>query len=127
MLFRSISIAIIIRLDLWIVISTNIIIFVIFKAGLMLSFSKLRLSYILGFLWSSSIAYVGGKPTPTSIDKRKSYKATVQVSLIGGMVIWIAYRSFLTADLSVTIKQLPFTDLNSLSNTNWRYERWLQF
>ena len=33
--------------------------------------------------------------------------------------MWIGYQSFLTAELAVVPKQQPFTDLDSLSKTDW--------
>ena len=39
---------------------------------------------------------------------------------MGGLVIWIAYRSYLTAELSVIINKNPFDSLEELSKTNWR-------
>ena len=97
------------------------LIFAMIKSAIMMTFSKLRFPNVLGFIWTSFNVYLGGKPTPTSIDTRKSYKSIVFVSLLGGVIIWIGYRSYLTAELSVTIKKYPFNDLYSLSKTNYRY------
>ena len=72
------------------------------------------------FLWTSFIANFGGKPTATKIDKKRSYKVVVFTSLLSGVLIWIIYRSMLTAAFSVAYKKYPFNDMESFSRTNWR-------
>ena len=57
-------------------------------------------STILELAWTSFIAYFGDGSSSRMIDKN-SFKATMITSLFGGMVIWIAYQSFLTADLAI--------------------------
>ena len=71
-------------------------------------------------MWTSFTANFGGKPSESPIDLKKSYKLTVFISLLGGVIIWIAYRSFLCAELSIVEEKLPFKDLESLSKTTWR-------
>ena len=92
----------------------------VFKIIVQSIFQKFKGHLFISFFWTSLIPIVGGKPGPTQIDAKKSYRAIVFVSLLGGIVIWIAYRSFLTAELSVTHKKYPFNDLESLSKTNWK-------
>ena len=92
----------------------------VFKSGLQYKFDQLKLKNFLGFIWTSFIAYVGCKPNATTIDSRKSYKTTVFVSLLCGMIVWMDYKSSLKAQFAVTIKKYPFQDLQSLSQTNWR-------
>ena len=75
---------------------------------------------IVAFLWTSFIANFGGKPTSTLIDSKQSYRILIFSSLIGGFVIWVAFRSRLTAELSVIIKKYPFTDMESFAETDWR-------
>ena len=72
------------------------------------------------FLWISFIANFSGKPTATKIDKKKSYKAIVFTSLLSGVLIWISYRSMLSAAFSVTYKIYPFDDMESFARTDWR-------
>ena len=93
----------------------------LFKTVLMSVFHEFKLFTFIGFIWTSLTPNFGGKPSgQTQIDSRRSYKAIIFVSLLGGVIIWIAYRSFLTAELSVTHKKYPFNDLESLSKTNWK-------
>ena len=115
------------RGDLWIAIIITSVVFAVLKSLLLIIFHKLELSNIWGFIWSSLIVYCGGKPNKTSIDQRKTYKAVVFISFLGGAIIWMAYRSFLTAELSVTLKKYPFNDLESLSKSNWRYLKSFNF
>ncbi len=74
----------------------------------------------VAFLWTSFIANFGGKPTSKSIDSKPAYKILIFSSLIGGFVIWVAFRSRLTAELAVIIKKYLFTDMESFSKTDWR-------
>jgi hypothetical protein len=41
-------------------------------------------------------------------------------SLLAGTVAWIGYQASLTSELSVAKEKLPFNDLESLSNTDYR-------
>ena len=101
-------------------IAVTVVAMTVFKSSISYKFSKLKLSNIIGFLWYSYIVYFGGKPSGTAIDSKRTYKFIVFVSLLGGIIIWISYRSFLTAELAINIKKYPFTDMYSLSKSNWR-------
>ena len=101
-------------------ISVTVVAMTLFKSSISYKFSQLKISNIFGFLWYSSTVYFGGKPSGTAIDSKRAYKFIVFVSLLGGIIIWISYRSFLTALLAVNIKKYPFNDMHSLSKTNWR-------
>ena len=108
------------RSDLWIMILIFTLTIAFFKTGILLVFSTIKSLEIICFFWTSFTACLGGKPASTLINSRKSYKITVFISLLGGLVIWIAYRSYLTAELSVIINKNPFDSLEELSKTNWR-------
>ena len=43
------------------------------------------------------------------------------MSLLSGLIVFVFYKGYLSAELSVRIKKFPFTDLKSLSKTDWRY------
>ena len=101
-------------------IAVTVVAMTVFKSSISYKFSKLKLSNIIGFLWYSYIVYFGGKPSGTAIDSKRTYKFIVFVSLLGGIIIWISYRSFLIAVLSVNIKKYPFNDMYTLSKTDWR-------
>ena len=59
-----------------------------------------------------------GKPSATRII-HTSYKLASLVALLGAVVVWISYRSYLTSQLSVEIKKYPFDDLNTLTESNY--------
>ena len=101
-------------------IAVTVVVMTLFKSSISYKLSQLKISNIFGFLWYSSIVYIGGKPSGTAIDSKRTYKFIVFVSLLGGIIIWIAYQSCLTAKLAVDIKKYPFNDMHSLSKTNWR-------
>ena len=86
-------------------IAVTVVAMTVFKSSISYKFSKLKLSNIIGFLWYSYIVYFGGKPSGTAIDSKRTYKFIVFVSLLGGIIIWISYRSFLTAELAINIKK----------------------
>ena len=92
-----------------------------FKISLLKFHASLKATDVVSFLWTSFIAFFGGKPTPTAIDSKRSYKAVVFTSLLAGVVMWIAYRSYLSAALAISFKSYPFTDMESLSKTDWKY------
>ena len=105
------------RLELWIMILILTILMSILKV-VVIGKSSLPYSTMAGILWRTfSSLVIGGK---TYIYNRKSYKIISVTSMLGGVVIWIAYRAFLSAELAIVIKKNPFTDLESLSKTNFR-------
>ena len=107
-------------INVWIAILGTAFIVAVFKIMLLGIFKKFQRHLFISFIWTSLIPIVGGKPGPTQLDSKRTYRAIVFISLLGGLIIWIAYRSFLTAALSVTDKKYPFNDLESLSKTNWK-------
>ena len=92
----------------------------ILKYGLLFKNHEWKLGDIPGFFWNTFITYFGGSPENTPIDDERPYSIIVLTSLLGGVIIWIAYQSFLTAELSVVIKKYPFNDFESLSATDWK-------
>ena len=72
-----------------------------------------------GTLWTSMMANFGGKPMLSKIGHVNSYKSTIFLSLLAGLVVWISYRAFITSELSVIVAKYPFNDLESLSKTNY--------
>ena len=110
------------RQDLWCMVIASSIAIAAIKL-LVLNSTKNSITILDGicFLWTSLIANFSGKPTATMIDKKRSYKAIVFTSLLSGVLIWISYRSMLSAAFSVTFKKLPFDDMESFARTDWRY------
>ena len=86
---------------------------------------SIEITDFFGFIWRSFIANFGGKPANTSLDLKPYYRITIFVSLLSGAVIWISYRSSLTAELSDVSKKYPFYDIEGLLNSNWRYVYYL--
>ena len=73
------------------------------------------------FTWNSLKSNFGGRPSATKMDGIGSYRLLIFFSLISGTIIWVSYRSFLTALLSITPKNYPFQDLESLAKSDWRF------
>lgn len=114
------------RFDLWIMIIVSTITVTILKLILLgkhcgKSKNSIAILDAICFLWTSFTANFGGKPTPTKIDKTTTYKIVVITSLLSGLVIWMAYRSMLIAVFSILYQKYPFSDIESFSNTDWRY------
>ena len=83
--------------------------------------SKTMRTFGFDHIWTSFTAFFGGKPAATPIDSKQFYRIIIVVTLLCGTLIWIYYRSRLTAELAVTLKVYPFTEMVSFSKTNWRY------
>ena len=75
---------------------------------------------LFGFVWTSLIVYFGGEPSETTIDGKKAYKTIVMVSLLGGFIIWQAFNASLTSELAIVLTKMPFNNLESFSDSNWR-------
>ena len=80
-------------------------------------FWKLMSDYF-GNFWLAMKANFGGKPSSTL--EGDTSKITLFVCLLGGSVIWMAYRASFTSELSVTKLNLPFNDPESLIKTNYK-------
>ena len=108
------------RSDVWMIIFCMTFTIAMVKSVLQYKFSKLYLMNCFGFYWTTFIAIFGGKPSGTPIDSKKSYRLIVFVSLLSGLLIWMFYRSFIIASLSVQVTEYPFKDIESLSKTKLR-------
>ena len=108
-------------MSLWTAIISFTILISICKSMIMISFQKPKYFDMTAFLWNSFIANLGGKPNIfPSLDSRKSYKIIVFISLLCGTMTWISYRARMNAVLSIRSKLLPFTDLDSMAETDWK-------
>ena len=63
-------------------------------------------------------ANAGGKPS--SVKKRESYRIVLFVCLFIGAVVGMAYMASITSKLTVTKLKLPFDDLESLYQSNFK-------
>ena len=109
------------RADLWFGLLTLILILSTIKLFISYFHYKVSLDDIFTLVWSTFAAFWGSKPFAHKIDPIPSYKMTIFTSLLCGTIIWIAYRSSLTSELSIVIDTYPFSDLESFSNTEWKY------
>ena len=69
-------------------------------------------------LWVAIKANAGGKPN--ELQKNTIHQIVLFDCLLVGSVIWMAYRASFTSELSVTKLKLPFNDLESLSETDYK-------
>ena len=108
------------RYELWMIILGTTFVIALLKSCISMTFATVNISQFIGFVWTSFIAFFGGKSNGTPVDGRRSYKAIVMVSLIGGLIIWIAFRASLTSELAIVVTKLPFNDMLTFSQTDWR-------
>ena len=59
------------------------------------------------------------KPFESMVDHITSYKVLLFAFALDGLVLWIAYKSFLYPELSKELTKDPFKDLDSLVNSNY--------
>ena len=109
------------KANLWFTMIITTFVFAFIKLLIQYNYDTISMTNCVGCIWTSFISYLGGKPTKSPIDCKESYKTVIFTSLICGLVIWICYRAYLTAELSITEKSHPFTDMHSFSKTDWRY------
>ena len=72
-------------------------------------------------VWSAMKSIFGGKVNNSDIDSGITQSIILFIWSLCGSVIWIYYRSQITALLSISNPNKPFNDLESMANTNWRY------
>jgi len=61
----------------------------------------------------------GVKPFESMTGHVTSYKILLFAFALDGMVLWIAYKSFLYPELSKEFIMDPFKDLDSLANSEY--------
>ena len=73
--------------------------------------------------WMILCSYLGRKPTSFPTDRRGSsfFQVVTFVVLFCGNVIFMAYRASLTSELSSVRPKLPFTSLEELYQTDYKY------
>ena len=54
-------------------------------------------------------------------DHITSYKALLFAFALDGLVLWIAYKSFLYPELTKKVTKDPFNDLDSLANSDYMW------
>ena len=99
------------QIHLWMMIAVFIVLFTILK----------YLTDRNGFhLWSSFMVMFGGAPNEDTSGFR-SKKVVVFISMLAGMIVWTSYNASFTSELASVERVYPFTDLDTLSMSNWRY------
>ena len=106
--------------QLWLVIIIMTLIITMIKLILLKYYKSFRIKETIGLIWYTFIAIFGGKPQPSKIDSKKTYKLVVFISLLAGLVVWIAYRSYFTSIFSVPLKAYPFQNSRELFKSGWR-------
>ena len=74
---------------------------------------------VSGVTWSFLMTNFGGKPNPTKVDLKSSYRILIISFLMSSVVVWIFYRAFIIAALSINHKKYPFHDLETLAKSNY--------
>ena len=63
----------------------------------------------------------GVKPFQSMAEHITSYKVSLFAFALDGLVLWIAYKSFLYPELSEEFTKEPFKDLDSLANSDYMW------
>ena len=109
--------------EMWAMTFVSTITITMIKLTLSYKFGKIEILDFIGVTWTTFVANFGGKPKNNLLDSRQSYKILIFTSLFCGTIIWIGYRSYLSAALSIILKKYPFNDMESFSRTDWRFGR----
>ena len=71
-------------------------------------------------IWASFTPNFGGTPFQSKTDYIASYKTLVFVFMLDGLVLWSSYQSVMYTNLSKPLIENPFTDLDSLANSDYK-------
>ena len=107
----------------WIIIMFSIIVIGLVKLLIFVCIGEINSSYILigmKLIWFAMKSIFGGIVSYPNIDYVTSQKVILFIWSLCGNIIWIYYRSQITALLSISNPSKPFYDLESMANTNWR-------
>ena len=113
------------RPQLWIMIIVSVVLISVFNSIVQFKTKRYRnISKIIltsmTLVWSSIKSLFGGKSSGKDVNSSTAYKIMLLMWSLFGTLIWICYRSQLTAIFSASHTKYPFHDLKSLSETNWR-------
>ena len=107
---------------LWIMLILVALIAAIILTALEIYFEESKKSFIVldyaRNVWIFMRINFGGEPGYE--HKSFTLKIIFLISLIAGIIIWGAYQASLTSELSVVKLKLPFNDLESLYNSDFR-------
>jgi len=59
----------------------------------------------------------------TPFNLRNSHRLATFVSLLWAWFIWTSYNAGLASEFTVPVVKLPFNDMDSLSKTEYRYNK----
>ena len=107
------------QIYVWITICISAFIIAFIKSTIVEENHKICGSFL--YFLSSLKAFFGVPPSQNIAFGRDSHRLIVFVSLLFGQIVWVSYNAFLTSELAITEESLPFKDLESLSETEWRY------
>ena len=89
------------QFHLWIAISLTAVILTMFKLSFLQYYASINITDCFGFLWTSSMAFFGGKPKNTKMDSKQPYRIIIFFSFLSGFVVWVCYRAEFSAKLSL--------------------------
>ena len=82
--------------------------------------NKIKIIEMLEYFILSVTANLGHYLSFIKGTKSLSYKIILFISLLSGNILWMAYQGSLTSELANVKLQLPFVDLKSLSESDWK-------
>ena len=108
------------HMDLWTTMVLSALVVALAKSFILRKkTSSMIVDSFRGF-WSSLMAFFGGS-FQSNLSDKASFRIMDLTLLLCGFILWTSYNAFLTSELSVVNHSYPFTDLESLSKSNWRY------
>ncbi len=75
---------------------------------------------IVGDFWMLGASYFGRKSNTTNVNESEPLKIIFFVAFLSGTLVFMAYRSSLTAELAVQRDSMPFETLDELYDTTYR-------
>ncbi len=76
---------------------------------------------VVGDFWILGAAYFGGKPRASAANEGGPLKVVFFVAFFSGTLVFMSYRSSLTAELAITRDSIPFETLDQLYESDFRY------
>ena len=108
----------------WLLIIGSVFISSIVSVIILYSRDTLTIMKSINIFWTNFQAFFdeAANLDTSLIDLRNSHRLATFVSLLWAWFIWTSYNAALASEFTVPIVKLPFTDMESLSTTNYRYE-----
>ena len=110
------------QLNSWIIIGSSLLISTIISSIIWYFHESLTVMNLTKIIWSNFQAFLAEASNMNLIEVRQSNRMASVFFMIWAWFIWSSYNASLSSQFTVPLKKLPFTDMETLSMTDYRLD-----